>query len=968
MSFTPTPRQREAIEAALGPVLVVAGPGAGKTFCLIGRIERLIDHHALVPERILAVTFTNKAADEISHRLAEGGPGRAGVTRGTLHALCLRLLREFPEPAGLRPGFGVADDEYARALLRRLRVREQELAGVLRRFDAARHQGAALEPRDERLFSEFRRQLRRHNLVDFDDLILHTATLLETHADVRDDVLERWDAVLVDEFQDLTPTQYAIVARLAERHRHLFAVGDDEQSIYGWAGADPGILDRFARDFGITAPVVLETNHRNTRAIFETARRLLRANPTLFEKELTAPRESDVPVAALSFDTDRDEARWLIEDLVADRAADGPAWRDYAVLVRAHWIAEVLEGELLQAGVPVRTARGRAIRDDPIAQPVFAAFHLARDPSDRTPVELLARWFLQDHVLEALRVGYPGMPLVRALRAYGKDQSVPDADGRQARRLYRYLANIPAMARAADTLGDFVDALLEQRPSEHRTRFEDEADRLSDPEDLPAARELADALVGLQASGGAIHITAAGGLDVALRGMLGAAGLAHHLADRSGTPGPDDLVLDARTPGIPFRLFKALQRLTAARSGLRLDDCVTFDVETTGTDTDSCAIVELGAVRVRGGEVVDRFHALVDPGVPIPPEATGIHGYGDADVAGQPAFAEIWPAFREFLGEDLLVAHNGREFDVPVLHRHVRAAGDREWNSRTFDTLPLAQVVSTRRRLADLAAHFGVDTGRVHHALDDALTLAHVLRGLVAGRAAFHRRTAFASGLDWLGLALVLERGERTEEEQLLAEIARIYTLGRYSDCLERYDAARPDDAPTLDEVVERLGGQALMRKLRERKGSAADRYPSSVLRLRRLLEPLAHLPVEEGVARALELVALSSHDGPEAEADALSLLTLHATKGLEFSRVYIVGVEDHQIPGWRAIRDNRHDEFPEARRLLYVGMTRARDRLVLTRCLVRGGHETGGAMLLEEMGFTFAPRPEEASAGAPTG
>src|SRR6266496_2634504 len=172
MAFDPLPQQRAAIEAPLGPVLVVAGPGAGKTFCLIGRVSHLIEVLGFPPARICAVTFTNKAAEEIAVRLRRTLGDRAEeVTRGTLHALCLGILREHAEAAGLRQGFGVADEQYQRTVLRRLRVREERQGQLLVLFGRHRLEQRTLTAGDRELFEVYQATLRARNLVDFDDLI-----------------------------------------------------------------------------------------------------------------------------------------------------------------------------------------------------------------------------------------------------------------------------------------------------------------------------------------------------------------------------------------------------------------------------------------------------------------------------------------------------------------------------------------------------------------------------------------------------------------------------------------------------------------------------------------------------------------------------------------------------------------------------------------------------------------------------
>jgi hypothetical protein len=242
------------------------------------------------------------------------------------------------------------------------------------------------------------------------------------------------------------------------------------------------------------------------------------------------------------------------------------------------------------------------------------------------------------------------------------------------------------------------------------------------------------------------------------------------------------------------------------------------------------------------------------------------------------------------------------------------------------------------------------------HALDDARALALVLRQLGELKVVRARKACLVHLLDHLGLAFALDATPRCgDDEPVLRDIALPYTLGRFSDCLEFYagecEAGGIAGAPEVEELIERLGGRRLMERIRAER-PAAQRYPASVARLRSLVESSVGPTLEESIRLLLERVALSSSEGAEVDPWRVSLLTLHSTKGLEFSRVYIAGVEDRQLPGYPALEEDREDEIQEARRLLYVGMTRAKDRLVLTRAERRGGRPTGGEMLLREAGL----------------
>ncbi len=958
MDFDPLPQQRLAIEAPLGPVLVVAGPGAGKTFCLIARINHLINTRGLAPERICAVTFTNRAAEEIAVRLKHTLGDRAeGVTRGTIHALCLALLREHAEAAGLRKGFGVADEQYQKVILGRLHVPLEHRGSLLNRFSRHRVQDYRLTDDDARLYREYAVWLAHRNMLDFDGLVVKAEELVRTHGDIADAIAARWDYLLVDEFQDVNAVQYDLLKRLAAPHGNFFAVGDDEQSIFTWTGADPYVLVRFGRDYGIDRPIVLDKNCRCSRQIFETARRVLAQNPQLFEKQLSAEQESPYEVGAFAFRDEAEEASWLLEDILADRAAAGLGWGDYAVLYRRHKVGEYLEGRLVRTGIPCRLARGRSLVEDDVIKYVVAALRIVRDPGDPVALEAFARCVLSAHFLQEVEAATStpsSGDFLAAVRALARRRPPQDPDTKKLWRLVFQVENLRALARSHRALAPLVDEILSHSVGPYRNALEERHDELTDPAGIPEAVRLAERLSVAIAGERDIVIEPQGGLEIALRGMLAAAGVRHVPSQAAG---PGELLTreDGGEHGLALTLFKALQLLHATDLDTALERYVTFDLETTDKDVEVCEVVEVGAVRVVGGEIVDRFHTLVQPYRPITPGATKVHGYSDAAVQGARSFAEVWPEFRAFIGDDVLIAHNGQHFDIPVLRR--LAAGRDGVDSLVFyDTLPLARSLSSdSAKLEDLALRFGIDAGRAHHALDDAVTLARVYRELERQRGIRARKAVLVNLLDYLGLALALQQGAGSREREMLFKLAKFYTLGRYSDALVFYEMERErsgrDPAPPVDEVIRRLGGRALMTRLRA-EPDPAQRYPAAVARLRALMDGDPAATLADSIDRLLERVALSTSDGIEVAPDRVNLLTLHSTKGLEFSRVYIVGVEDYQIPGLRETKENRQAEIEEARRLLYVGMTRTRERLVLTRVERRFGMEAGGSSFLEEMGL----------------
>src|SRR6266566_96588 len=607
MEFDPLPPQRLAIEAPLGPVLVVAGPGAGKTFCLIARIHHLIDTLHMAPERICAVTFTNRAAEEIAVRLKHTLEHRAeGITRGTIHALCLDLLREHAEAAGLRKGFGVADEQYQKVILGRLHVPLEQRGSLLNRFSRHRVQKHDFEltADDARLYREYAAWLAHRNMLDFDDLVSKAEELLRTRGDLADAIAARWDYLLVDEFQDVNAVQYDLLKRLAAPHGNFFAVGDDEQSIFTWTGADPYVLVRFARDYEIDRPIVLDRNCRSSRQIFETARRVLAQNPQLFEKQLSAEQESAYDVGAFAFRDEEEEASWLLDDILADRAASGLGWGDYAVLYRRHKLGEYLEGRLVRAGIPCRLARGRALVEDDVIKYVIAALRIVRDPGDPVALEAFARCVLSAHFLQeveaAISASRPdplsttwrgGMQddFLAAIRALARRRPAQDPDTKKLWRLVFQVENLRALPRSHRALAPLVDEILSQSVGPYRNALEERHDELTDPAEIPEAVRLAARLDAAIVAERDIVIESQGGLEIALRGMLAAAGVLHVPSAASGPLKPrgtapglthagETLVnADGGERGLALTVFKALQLLHSKELDTALERYVTFD-------------------------------------------------------------------------------------------------------------------------------------------------------------------------------------------------------------------------------------------------------------------------------------------------------------------------------------------------------------------------------------------------------
>jgi DNA helicase-2/ATP-dependent DNA helicase PcrA len=395
--------QSEAVLAPDGPMLVLAAAGTGKTRVITYRIARLVAR-GVAPERILAVTFTNKAAREMQERAMRllGRVGGARPAIGTFHSVCARILREDGEAIGVRRSFAIADasdqDALARKALRSARVDPKrlgpgELLHRIGRWKNAGLRSAALGPdqRDAgeekdriaaRVYPAYEKALRDCGLLDFDDLLLCTQELFESSAETLARRRGRYDHILVDEYQDTNAIQYRILRLLAAEHRNLCVVGDDDQSIYGWRGAQIENLRRLERDFPGTRIVRLEENYRSCPNILRLANQLVRRNPGRYAKELKGTRPPVGEPRYWKLDDEQAEAEAVVRDVAATRAAERLAWRDFAVLFRTNEQPRLFEAELRARAVPYRLVGGYSFFDRREIRDVLAYLRAAANPSD----------------------------------------------------------------------------------------------------------------------------------------------------------------------------------------------------------------------------------------------------------------------------------------------------------------------------------------------------------------------------------------------------------------------------------------------------------------------------------------------------------------------------------------------------------------------------------------------------------
>lgn len=398
------PAQREAVLTTEGPLLVLAGAGSGKTRVLTFRIAHMLGDLGVKPWQVLAITFTNKAAAEMRERLAALIPsGTRGMWVCTFHAMCVRMLREDADLLGYTGQFTIYDDDDSKRMVRdimqALGIEQKQFPINMIRSKISSAKNAMIGPEDmlksadspndkkaAQVYLELERRLRAANAMDFDDLLVRALELLRTRPEVLDKYQERFRYISVDEYQDTNHVQYEIANLLAAKYQNLMVVGDDDQSIYSWRGADiTNILD-FEKDFKNCKTVKLEQNYRSTGHILSAANAVVRHNSQRKEKRLFTAEGDGEKIQAFQASDERDEGRWIAGE-IEKLHSKGTSYDDIAVFYRTNAQSRILEDMFLRAGVPYKIVGGTRFFDRAEIRDVMAYLKMIVNPADEMSVK-----------------------------------------------------------------------------------------------------------------------------------------------------------------------------------------------------------------------------------------------------------------------------------------------------------------------------------------------------------------------------------------------------------------------------------------------------------------------------------------------------------------------------------------------------------------------------------------------------
>lgn len=389
--------QGEAITTLAGPVLILAGAGTGKTRTVTCRIAALIQK-GIPPENILAVTFTNKAAAEMRERVGGMVPKKAAkaMTISTFHSLCVKILRRDIEHIGYKRNFTIVTGGDQAGLIKQLIVRKGgakeniKPAMVLSEISKAKNADMPLGDIQDTLYAaiamEYQNQLRAQNAVDFDDLLLLTEKLLAEHRDVRDAWRAQFATITVDEFQDTNALQMRLVQALTGPHHNICVVGDDDQSIYGWRGAEVANILQFERFFPNPRVIRLEENYRSAESILETANSLIRHNAGRREKQLRPTRKGGEPVRIISMPGDDEEAEFIADEMTTYKDRNARKWEDFAILFRTNGQSRKLEEAMREAKIPYRMVGAQSFYDRREVKDTLAFIEILDNPQADVPL------------------------------------------------------------------------------------------------------------------------------------------------------------------------------------------------------------------------------------------------------------------------------------------------------------------------------------------------------------------------------------------------------------------------------------------------------------------------------------------------------------------------------------------------------------------------------------------------------
>ena len=464
------PAQRQAVETIEGPLLILAGPGSGKTRVITHRIAYLIKVCGVNPSHIMSVTFTNKAAREMKERLEQLlGQAVEALTLGTFHAICARILRREGKTVGLDSSFVIYDEEdqlnVIKQTLQELNLDPKQYAPRALHSAISAAKSSLISPKDyvqrvnsyfeeivHRVYQRYQQLLSQGQAVDFDDLLMKTVQLFQDHPEILSKYQSRYVHVLVDEFQDTNIVQYLLMKQLAGKYHNICVVGDPDQSIYSWRSADLRNILSFEKDYPEAKIVLLEQNYRSTKTILEAASDIISANIRLKPKNLWTENETGSKVSIIESYNEEEESQFVVNKIESLISQEQISLRDYAVMYRVNAQSRALEESFIRYGVPYKLVGGTRLYQRREVKDVIAYLRLIHNP--------------QDNVSLSRIINVPGRGIgqrtLSQLQAWARAYSIPLYDA-----LKQVVEGKVLSSRVAQTLTGFTALISKLTAQSH---------------------------------------------------------------------------------------------------------------------------------------------------------------------------------------------------------------------------------------------------------------------------------------------------------------------------------------------------------------------------------------------------------------------------------------------------------------------------------------------------------------------
>jgi len=1022
--------QASAVYHYKGPVLVLAGPGSGKTRVITYRVAYLIHNHGIPPESILAVTFTNKAAQEMINRLHDvnllGETIGTDVWIHTFHATCVRILRKYGEKIGLNKRFAILDQDSQEELLAQFIHDSKSSISVdqvwlVRDFisNAKVSLKDPLETRESNKLNRinernemnvgavdiilgdvlevagrYQEYISSHGVLDFDDLVSMTVKLLLEHADVRDELQNKFQFIMVDEYQDINLAQYELIRLLCNNENNLMVVADDDQSIYSWRGSDPSFIDKFKEQY---KPKVIQLvdHYRSTQTILRASQSLIEKNTRIKKKLLTNNDRGDV-IYYYKLDDINEElrlVRWLIRRLIKEKYYS-PS--QIAIFYRTHRLADKLEQYLIEHKVPVKRIRKEVFRNQSSIRSIIS--YLRMMCWELEP-DLDKALNFPDVVMDEMTklqvnniVAENKVSLMKLFRNIGSYDVAPLT----RRRIEQFVSlldkNIELLKEgsAIKVVRGLLDALESERNPYH-------SDDLSAIENPPSFGDLQKAVNALYdkiqqkhpitiiahygidnyCSAGIINymLTSYFGMEVtcqflspdgdvilsAEKGewerdisknvlyliigekgiippsiarqsiLIGASGQWNNIADS-----PYIATVPSGEGGVVSTVaLKLCQRLMSSYEAGTIEGLIAYDLETIGNQPKTAEIIEIAAKKMGARRKSENaiFHELVKPKKTIPKSSTDVHGITNDDVKDKPGIEEILPKFIDFIGNNILLGHNIIDFDNRVISRYMALyMGKPELSNKAYDTIVVA------KRLFPLE-NYKLD------ALADKFKIPYESSKL-------HRANADVSLTENIFRSLRREELSRNERKSL-KELLPLVALGIldknaamekensafYTTAIRyvKYKKGRSEGIELLP--ISHLEASEEEEAIRFLENMANEEPPitkddevwnSIIARVQNSVINFERDAFDKSLTSFLSHAALLT--GSDVSEDVEDKVTMMTVHSAKGTEFPVVIMIGMEQGNFPIIsRDQSEAEMEEERRLCYVGMTRAKKRLYMT-------------------------------------